>query len=474
MAVRLTATASNGQAMSPRAITLSYRITGVGVCGPTDTDRDGVPDDTDNCPSIANQSQADADRDGLGNVCDPNAFAPARANQADPNPVTGPEGSQMTAAGSFSDDDGTMPTVTQVDGAGSLADNGNGSWQWSHTPSDNGSGDVHVQATDGEHSATDSFGWRALNVAPTADVSNDGPIAEGDTATVSLTNPSDPSADDTAARFRYAFSCDNSPLPDTYADAGISTTQQCTFHDDGSFVVSARVYDKDDGYTGYSTTVEVRNAAPTITDVAAQGDTGTACVWGNVTTLSFAWSDPAGAHDTYSYDVDWGDGSAHASATSQTSPAAGLTHSYAPGSFTISIVVSDEDGGSSAPSLVQVSHAYATSGLLSPLGGARSSFRLGSTIPVKLRVTDCDGASVSNLSPQVHLGWANGPEVIVASSSAADTGATMRFTGGTGGQFIYDLSTKRSGQAGLTPGTYHLWVTAPGLPAIDTTIELQR
>jgi hypothetical protein len=123
---------------------------------------------------------------------------------------------------------------------------------------------------------------------------------------------------------------------------------------------------------------------------------------------------------------------------------------------------------------VQVSHAYATSGLLSPLGGARSSFRLGSTIPVKLRVTDCDGASVSNLSPQVHLGWANGPEVIVASSSAADTGATMRFTGGTGGQFIYDLSTKRSGQAGLTPGTYHLWVTAPGLPAIDTTIELQR
>jgi len=37
---------------------------------PADTDGDGVPDITDNCPNDANADQADADNDGLGDVCD--------------------------------------------------------------------------------------------------------------------------------------------------------------------------------------------------------------------------------------------------------------------------------------------------------------------------------------------------------------------------------------------------------------------
>ena len=36
-----------------------------------DTDRDGVPDGQDNCPSVPNAAQADRDRDGLGDFCDP-------------------------------------------------------------------------------------------------------------------------------------------------------------------------------------------------------------------------------------------------------------------------------------------------------------------------------------------------------------------------------------------------------------------
>jgi len=37
---------------------------------PVDTDGDGVADTTDNCPTVANADQADADNDGIGNVCD--------------------------------------------------------------------------------------------------------------------------------------------------------------------------------------------------------------------------------------------------------------------------------------------------------------------------------------------------------------------------------------------------------------------
>jgi hypothetical protein len=89
-------------------------------------------------------------------------------------------------------------------------------------------------------------------------------------------------------------------------------------------------------------------------------------------------------------------------------------------------------------------------------------------------VTDCAGAPVGDLPLTVHLGWLNGAEGVPASSSAVDSGAAMRFSRGDG-QYLYDLSTKKSlvdGQA-LTPGTYHVWITGPGLPVIDAVIELR-
>ena len=37
---------------------------------PTDTDGDGIPDASDNCPTVANPDQADSDNDGVGNACE--------------------------------------------------------------------------------------------------------------------------------------------------------------------------------------------------------------------------------------------------------------------------------------------------------------------------------------------------------------------------------------------------------------------
>ena len=48
-----------------------------------DQDGDGIPDDVDNCPSIANADQADIDGDGIGNVCDADNDNDGVPNDAD-------------------------------------------------------------------------------------------------------------------------------------------------------------------------------------------------------------------------------------------------------------------------------------------------------------------------------------------------------------------------------------------------------
>ncbi len=47
-----------------------------------DTDGDGIADDHDNCPAVANPAQIDSDGDGIGNLCD-NCLHVVNADQAD-------------------------------------------------------------------------------------------------------------------------------------------------------------------------------------------------------------------------------------------------------------------------------------------------------------------------------------------------------------------------------------------------------
>lgn len=65
---------ASGAAISPNDLvkaTDSQAVVVTDASGIIDSDGDGAEDLADNCPTVANADQADLDRDGIGNVCDP-------------------------------------------------------------------------------------------------------------------------------------------------------------------------------------------------------------------------------------------------------------------------------------------------------------------------------------------------------------------------------------------------------------------
>ncbi|MEX2091159.1 MAG: PKD domain-containing protein, partial [Pirellulales bacterium] len=114
------------------------------------------------------------------------------------------------------------PTIFAAAGSGALGG--------THTYTNDGVYEVIVSVTDDDGgNDTQSFFVTVGNVAPTATLSNDGPVDEGASATVSFSGQFDPSIDDTAAGFRYAYDLDNNGTFDvgdgTYAGSGTTDTQ---------------------------------------------------------------------------------------------------------------------------------------------------------------------------------------------------------------------------------------------------------
>jgi hypothetical protein len=60
------------RALTPDEIQAIHAAGSAGMCRESvDSDGDGTPDETDNCPSVENPDQSDLDADGIGDVCDP-------------------------------------------------------------------------------------------------------------------------------------------------------------------------------------------------------------------------------------------------------------------------------------------------------------------------------------------------------------------------------------------------------------------
>jgi hypothetical protein len=301
------------------------------------------------------------------------------------------EGSTLSFTAAASDHDVPANTLTfSLVGApvGATIDPSSGAFSW--TPTDDGSATFTVRVTDnGTPSLHDEeqITVTVTNVAPTAFLSNNGPVDEGSPATVTFTTPFDPSSADTSAGFRYSFACTggSAALATTYVGAtNTSGTTTCAYADNGSYTVWGRIFDKDDGSTTYSTVVTVSNVAPTVafdsgsTEVN-EGDAAT--------TYTYHWTDPG--TDTWTQATSCGATGVKSNEAFDTTLKTGSFDcawaddnptGTASDTETVSIQVSDDDSGSATTTrTVTVSNvAPVITSLVAPLSpspkGASISF----------------------------------------------------------------------------------------------------
>jgi hypothetical protein len=215
------------------------------------------------------------------------------------------------------------------------------------------------------------------------------------------------------------------------------------------------VTDKDTGADSDTRTITVNNVAPTFSAADAATNptkfaSGATCAVGGAdnVTLNYGFTDPG--TDTWTIAIDWGnDGVFEESHPGITTKSGSYSHLYATaGSHTAAIKVTDDDTGTDTV-MRSVWVAYNLSSILQPVndtghGANPSVFKYGSTIPIKVEVTDCGGVvHPSNLV--LKLTWsvnlANTPpgEEEPYSTSAADSGNQMRFSDPI---YIFNLASK--------------------------------
>ena len=184
------------------------------------------------------------------------------------------------------------------------------------------------------------------NVAPTATLTNGGAVLEGETATVTFTDVSDPSPVDTAAGFIYRYDFDNDGVFEITGDTtGTAIVPNAFINDNGTYVIRGVVTDQDGGQTEAFTEITVQNVEPVLSLMGAA-----AAFEGVAYTLDLSAFDP-GDDTIQQWTVDWGDGTVE----TFDGPVQSLTHLFRDNNVrTIAVTAIDEDGVYTATKTVTV------------------------------------------------------------------------------------------------------------------------
>ena len=218
-------------------------------------------------------------------------------------PATGTEGSAITASVTATDvaadTIGYAWTVTK-DGEAYALPNGTttNAAALTFTPTDNGSYTLNLTVTDEDGGTTLASKTIAVaNANPTAAVTGSSEANEGSAVSVSVA-ASDVSSADTTAGFTYAWSVTKNGLAYALPQGTVidHATLAWTPADNGTYVASVIVSDKDAGSVTQTRTIVVNNVAPT----AVLGTVATTGSEGSAINVNATATDP-GTEDTVQY-----------------------------------------------------------------------------------------------------------------------------------------------------------------------------
>lgn len=288
-----------------------------------------------------------------------------------------------------------------------------------------------------------------VNDVPVVTVSGVSPVSEGGTF-IGSGSFADPDSTDTwTATVAYGDGSGAQPLslaPDK------TFTLSHVYGDNGIYTVTVAVTDGQSASGSGAFVVTVNNVAPVVGAITL---TPNPSVINGTVSASATFID-AGVLDTHTALWNWGDGTTSVGTVVENSgsgTASGSHLTVQHGIYTVTLTVTDKDGGSA---IVSASYAvgYNFSGFLEPVSLGKP-FKLGSTIPVKFQLTDANGNYISTAVASLTIQRYSDSEPVgdpieVTSTSGADTGNTFRYSS-TDNQYIYNLNTK-----GLTQGVWQI------------------
>ncbi len=263
--------------------------------------------------------------------------------------VTAPEGSTATMTGTYQDPDGDNVALSASPG-GTLTKTGTsgGTWTWSQTGADESPvQQVTITATDGHGGSTPvMFNVSFAPVPPTVTIvgaPSSGPEGTAITLTAKATSPS---AADQAVGFNYSWSMKKGSATPTAPVTGSTFT--LVPDDEGSFAVTLTAVD--DGGSGASVTATITGT--NVDPKATLSWTYSGLVLLPLTPITFdgGFTD-VGALDTHTATLDYGDRSPLDTTEYGASGQGGNPDTYgyaAPGTYTVTYTVTDDDGGSAS------------------------------------------------------------------------------------------------------------------------------
>ena len=264
--------------------------------------------------------------------------------------VTAPEGSTATMTGTYQDPDGDNVALS-ASPAGTLTKTGTsgGTWTWSQAGADESPvQQVTIRATDGHGgTALVMFNVTFAPVAPTVTIAGapaKGPEGTGITLSAKATSPS---AADQAVGFNYSWTASKNGSS-TSAAPVTGSTFTFTPDDEGTFAVTLTAVD--DGGNGASVTATITgmNVDPKAV-ISSVTHSGILLLPYTPITIEGGFTD-AGALDTHTATFNYGDSSPVDTTPYVASGQGDTTDVYAykaPGTYTVTYTVTDDDGGSS-------------------------------------------------------------------------------------------------------------------------------